>query len=173
MHGPVVAQQFLADRRPGLAQHAAARGGTVARPFIQQVLDGHRQSRLEFGHRQQQPGAVGRHQIAGATRLGRDHRHPGCQRLLDSLTERLVLACVHEDIHAGVGGGELRAVKRAGEHRRRQERLELVAVDAVPDNDQLQIVSTRKRGESLHLFLRCQPTDKPDNRLAVWRPMVT
>ena len=40
LHGLVVAEQLVADRGPGPAQDAAARGDRVARPLGDQMVDG-------------------------------------------------------------------------------------------------------------------------------------
>ena len=113
----VVAEQLVADRRPGAAQHAAARGHRVALAFGDQVVDGLGQLGLEFVDFEQQPGAVGGHQVARSPRIRGDDRQARRHRLLHRLAERLVFAGVDEDIHAGVRRGELIAVQRAGENR--------------------------------------------------------
>ena len=81
-----------------------------------------------------------------------------------------MLAGVDENIHAGVGRGELRAVERSGEHRCGHEVFEFVAVDSVADDDHLQITSASQHRQPLDMLLRRQSADEPDDRLAVRRP---
>ena len=52
----VVAEQLVADRRPGAAQHAATRGDRVALPFGDQMVDGF----AELGLEARRPAAAGR-----------------------------------------------------------------------------------------------------------------
>jgi hypothetical protein len=49
--GLVVAEEFVADHRPGAAEDTAPGVHGVARPLGDQVVDGCRQALLELGHR--------------------------------------------------------------------------------------------------------------------------
>ena len=113
----VVTEQFVADRRPGAAQHAAARGHRVALPFGDQVVDGFGEPASNSLTGNSRPGAVRHDKVARTARIGGDDRQTRRHRLLHRLAERLVLAGVNEDIHAGVGGSELLAVQCACENR--------------------------------------------------------
>ena len=106
-HGLVVADQLVADRRPGAAEHAAASCHRVALTLGEQVVDRRRQPVFELGDGQKQPGVHGRHQISRPACVGCDDRQARRHRLLHGLAERLVLAGMDEDVHAGVRGGEL------------------------------------------------------------------
>ena len=68
-----------------------------------------------------------------------------------------MLAGVDEDIHAGVGGGQLLAVQGASENCCGQAGFELGPVDTVAYNDELQIVyevvkSPNSYAEEVHGF---------------------
>ena len=91
-------------------------------------------------------------EVARATRIRRDDRHPRGQRLLHRLAERLVLARMHEHVHARIRSGKLGAVERSGENRCGQDLLELAAVDAVADDHQLHIIAQRRK--PLDMLLR-------------------
>ena len=109
-HRLVMTQQLVTDDWPAAPEHAAPSGQCVAGSFVEQVRDGGGQLRLEVVDSQQQAGAPRCHQVTWPTGIGGDHRQAGRQRFLHDLAERLVLAGVHEDVHAGIGGGEFLAV---------------------------------------------------------------
>ncbi len=77
-----------------------------------------------------------------------------------------MLARMDEDVHAGVGGGELLAVERSGENRGQPGGFELRPVHAVADDDQLQVIAACQHREALDMLLWGEPADEPDDRLA-------
>ena len=65
---------------------------------------------------------------------------------------------------AGVGGGQVRPVQLTGEHGRGHQRLQLGPVHPITDDHHLEIAATCESGKPLHLFLRGEPADEPDDR---------
>src|SRR5215470_7580780 len=164
----VVADQLVTEDQPGPACYLLSRGVPHRGPHRRVAY----QPRHGLGQRSRGAGA---HKVTGgafadyvqrpARRRG-DDRQPACRRLLQRLPERLARPAVHEDVQAGVDPGQVGAVPGAEEHRPRQGPAQRGPGRPAPRDHQPGPGQRRDRPEEVHLLLRGQPPDVPDEHLA-------